>query len=1653
MKRLLLLTLLSALSLVMKAGDDFSFKYGENDIGFKLVPDKINVRLNQPMTQELLLETLHNSMLVSDDREHRTNSIWILQLDKDYTLEDLNNLISTLDKNTVVDFASPVLDYNGALSAMTTQIIMKLSPDADPGALNDICDADGLTDLGARDNLPEDIHIIQLPKEDVSKQFDYVHDLVGISVYAQPNLLRYMHQYTFNDPMYASQYALTKINAAGAWTHTPGGTPTIKIAVIDVGIDLTHTDLATQFVTGFDATYYPPSGTPPAGSQSLLDTHGGYANDDSHGTMCAGVIAAKANNSNGIVGLAYNCKIMPIRYGYSYNSTTIITDDELIAAAIHYARTQQADVISNSWGGGSPSPSVEAEIHSAILNGRLGKGCPVFFAAGNDGSTTLPWPAYLPDVIAVGATDANDDKASFSNYSTYLDISAPGDGILTTDLSGAAGDNTANGGAGDYTTVSGTSFACPYAAGLMGLILSVNPGLTQADARMVIESTCTETGGYSYNTDPVNPSKNWSDELGYGRINAQAAVVKAYSLLVTTTAPFNYSMLGEPAPACYNNEKMPYFDITVTGGTPITDITNTFKYFTLNYYNSSSYVPTNTYSYINGENEIITQASPGSGISAGNTKRVYLNQLNLLAQNQFPYTAVIYVDAIENGNIHHNLGAITVIVQSATSITMPTNIYGCQAVQLSLQPSVTVANSNAQTAYSWNLGSFTGINTNTLGAVITSPVGDGPVSLTVTDADGCVSNHVSTVHFTDMVISGNATVKKMCTGDAPSPIGASVSGTNGACTYSWSPAAGLSNPNILNPNFTGTATAGTYTYQLTVTDVGGGGCTLSRTFSVDVSSPQTGISMTSNIFHACPGYPVVLTGTFTGPYSTFSSVFYLDGANNIYPATVSGLTATVTVSPIVPTTYALIAVDPYGCTNSNTITVTVNSSYSLSASAGPDVVGCASPLKPINSTVTGGTAPYTYQWMPGNSTTDNISVSGTPQTYTLTVTDNNGCKATDQVAVTSNPAFHPDFLPIYSVVMGQAVQVLPPGVYQGAWTTGGTPPYTYEWTPHHDFTNPFYIWPTTIPLVQTIMPTLTITDANGCQQKLNEYLLTYETPSPPEIYEESDPCSGRQICVDVNPGVGLVYKGDRDASGSAIDLNNPAAGNVYNPEGYVTNSFTYSPAPVSTSANCATFSAGTTAVAITLTQNTTNAMPGSNLQTPPTTFNYTFPIQDNARHLMIALKNNLDMVYVGTDQLLHCYTQGLYGSWTYSKIIPTNGWGSVRVEGWLAQNTNGSRVFFKGTDQHLYSILHNSSTGGWSLESYTIGVTVKSDVECRDGADEVYYVGNDNLLHRIYYASHAWHYEAITPVGGWNGISIDGSIVVEPTPGTHVFFKGNDLQLYNTWGGTLTSPNVTLMPTMNGCAGEVIYNPNNAGLYFKGFDDKIHAMQWNSSMGSWQEGVMNAATSYAVDNYLAFDPAANRLFYQAYDRSIHNIYPYNGQNYDGPIDGGYNHSVAGDVIYNISTANGFYIGQDKEVYEFIWDGTSYTPGWYSHALWYQAPANTYAKTCTNQYRALMTAANPDDDGSGEQPVVSELLDPNSVNVYPNPSEGQFTIEINSGTTAVIDVYNAVGVKVRSIQKEKDKSAYELDLTGAAKGIYMITVLSDGKHTSKKIIIK
>ncbi len=326
-------------------------------------------------------------------------------------------------------------------------------------------------------------------------------------------------KFTAGDTLASAQWARSQVNADGAMELLGGaGSPAIRIAIVDAGVDRQHPDLAEAIAGVFDAVDEPPSANP--------------QDFDSHGTACAGLAAAIPNNGQGIRGFGGGCSILAVRAMYtSGQPRRWKMSGFAIARGISWAVANGADVVSLSLFMRHPHRRVVNAIKYALTKGRNGKGCVVVAGTGNDvnGSPAgVKFPALLPGVIAVAATDEEDAPIQLGNgfswgsaFGREVALAAPGTRHWTTDNTAKAGANLLPSPTGDYMDwFDGTSSATAVVAGAAGLVLSANPKLTAKRVREILCSTAEPVTTVTY----VN---GHNERVGTGRLNLRAAVEKA----------------------------------------------------------------------------------------------------------------------------------------------------------------------------------------------------------------------------------------------------------------------------------------------------------------------------------------------------------------------------------------------------------------------------------------------------------------------------------------------------------------------------------------------------------------------------------------------------------------------------------------------------------------------------------------------------------------------------------------------------------------------------------------------------------------------------------------------------------------------------------------------------------------------------------------------------------------------------------------------------------------------------------------------------------------------------------------------------------------------------------------------------------------------
>ncbi len=345
------------------------------------------------------------------------------------------------------------------------------------------------------------------------------------------------HVYTLSsaDTRFGEQWALEQANdhdvdAPEAWAATDASvTSSVTVAVVDTGVDIDHPDLANQLWR--NPGEYGPDGRGGRKESNGIDDDFDGAVDNLrginaidpaqsvkpstaaaayHGTHVSGIIAAERGNNQGIAGVSKQARIMAVK---SFDGRT--GDDTSIIAGIDYAIRKGAKIINGSFGGWTDDAGASSNLLTSIIS--QNPDVLFVFAAGNDGAQTAPgglrsYPCSAPadNVVCVGATDADDRRASFSNWGADVDLTAPGDRILST-MPGNA-----------YATLSGTSMATPMAAGAAALLKAQTPSLTPVQLKTRLASTADATGRI--------------DDGLAGRFNLDNAVANRTPALPTATA-------------------------------------------------------------------------------------------------------------------------------------------------------------------------------------------------------------------------------------------------------------------------------------------------------------------------------------------------------------------------------------------------------------------------------------------------------------------------------------------------------------------------------------------------------------------------------------------------------------------------------------------------------------------------------------------------------------------------------------------------------------------------------------------------------------------------------------------------------------------------------------------------------------------------------------------------------------------------------------------------------------------------------------------------------------------------------------------------------------------------------------------------------------
>ncbi len=419
---------------------------------------------------------------------------------------------------------SPLVHAESFAEAVPEEVLAKLRPGVSSARRQEIFATLGLTEL---EHLPElRLSHLRLPQGlALDQALRQLSDLPEVE-YAEPNYV--FHAAVLpNDQLYVRQsWYYELIEVPQAW-DVGRGDPSIIVAVLDSGVDVSHPDLRGRIwnnpgeipANGFDddgngcvddvsgCTFLSAAAVDPS-CNALSAMPSPHVDDDQgHGTFVAGIIAAEADNQIGMAGVAPGVTVMPVKVLDCTGAGSAVG----VARGLLYAAQSGARVANLSFGGTDSSST----LRDAIRQVHDKFGMVLVAPAGNDGAEGVAFPARLPEVIAVAASahDAPGFRAPFSNWGPEISVAAPGEDILGTLPAAACGQFAACIGGQPYGSANGTSFAAPQVTGLAALILSRSPQLDPEQVLQTIQRAAVDL--------PDGDTPNWD---GAGRIRVAASL-------------------------------------------------------------------------------------------------------------------------------------------------------------------------------------------------------------------------------------------------------------------------------------------------------------------------------------------------------------------------------------------------------------------------------------------------------------------------------------------------------------------------------------------------------------------------------------------------------------------------------------------------------------------------------------------------------------------------------------------------------------------------------------------------------------------------------------------------------------------------------------------------------------------------------------------------------------------------------------------------------------------------------------------------------------------------------------------------------------------------------------------------------------------------
>ena len=381
---------------------------------------------------------------------------------------------------------------------------------------------------------------------------------------------------------YVDDLSFADIRLPAAW-DTERGDSAVTIAILDTGVDTGHPDLAAKMWT--NTAEIPTNGLDDDGNGFIDDVKGwdfgvGDNNPDPqetidstgidvgfHGTFCAGIAAAATNNGDGIAGASWESRIMPLKI--SEPDGGITTD--AIGSAFLYALDQGASIISMSFGAHADTGAAAEEVPAffqSLTDLATAQGTLCVASAGNESDSVLVYPAAIDEVLSVGATDFNNERASFSNWGPWVDIAAPGSLMWSSICQNyefneinqllyilAFGWDTVN----PYMYGDGTSFAAPLVAGVAGLVRARYPALTP----VLVRQHLVATGDVIAYDLPIGPKVNAFSAVNSvpTAVEFEPAILSARPLRVTPNPLHGSGSIRFSLPAA-GDTRVEVYDVT-----------------------------------------------------------------------------------------------------------------------------------------------------------------------------------------------------------------------------------------------------------------------------------------------------------------------------------------------------------------------------------------------------------------------------------------------------------------------------------------------------------------------------------------------------------------------------------------------------------------------------------------------------------------------------------------------------------------------------------------------------------------------------------------------------------------------------------------------------------------------------------------------------------------------------------------------------------------------------------------------------------------------------------------------------------------------------------------------------------------------------------